>query len=87
MWLKDIAGVLHNEYSSRGYKIPTFEIPSWVIRLFGFFDKKIARVSGELDRDFEQSNEKAKRILKWTPRSGKEAILSMAESLIEHGFV
>ncbi len=87
MWLKDIAGVLHNEYSSRGYKIPTFEFPSWAIRLLGFFDKKIARVSGELDRDFEQSNEKAKRILKWTPRSEKEAILSMAESLIEHKFI
>lgn len=86
-WLKDIAGVLHTEFSGRGYKIPTFEFPSWAIRLLGFFDKKIARVTSELDRDFEQSNEKAKRILKWTPRSGKEAILSMAESLIEHGFV
>lgn len=86
-WLKEIAGVLHAEYSRRGYKIPTFEFPSWIVRLLGFFDKKIARVTGELERDFEQSNEKAKRILKWNPRSGKEAIISMANSLIENGFV
>lgn len=87
MWLKDIAATLHAEYSPRGYKIPTLEFPSWAVRFLGLFDKKIARVAGELDRDFEQSNEKAKRILNWTPRPAKEAILSMAESLIEHRFV
>jgi dihydroflavonol-4-reductase len=87
LWLKEISDILHKEYSGRGYKIPTFQFPSLVIRILALFDKKIARVSDSLDRDFEQSNEKAKRILKWTPRSEKEAILSMAESLIEHGFV
>jgi len=87
MWLKDIAGVLHKEFSPRGYKIPTFEFPSWLVRFLGLFDKKIARVTESLDRDFEQSNEKAKRILKWTPRSEKEAIVSMADSLIEHGII
>lgn len=86
-WLKDIAGILHAEYSGRGYKIPTFEFPSWMVRFLGLFDKKIARVTESLDVDTYQSNEKAKRILKWTPRSEKEAIISMAESLIEHGFV
>ncbi|MBN8581481.1 MAG: aldehyde reductase [Anaerolineae bacterium] len=87
LWLKEIAGILHTEFSERGYKIPTFEFPSWVIRLLGFFDKKIARVTESLDHDFEQSNEKAKRVLKWNPRPVKEAIISMANSLIEHGFV
>jgi dihydroflavonol-4-reductase len=86
-WLKEIAGVLHTEFSGRGYKIPTFEFPSWIVRLLGFFDKKIARVTESLDIDHEQSNEKAKRILKWKPRPLKDAILSMAHSLIEHGFV
>lgn len=86
-WLKDIAGILHAEYSGRGYKIPTFEFPSWMVRFLGLFDKKIARVTESLDVDTYQSNEKAKRILKWTPRSEKEAILSMAQSLIEYGFV
>jgi dihydroflavonol-4-reductase len=30
---------------------------------------------------------KSKRVLKWQPRSKEEAILSMAESLIEQGFI
>jgi len=87
MWLKEIAGTLHTEYSARGYKIPTFEFPSWLVRFLGLFDKKIARVVAALDRDFEESNEKAKQILKWQPRPLKEAILAMAESLVENEFV
>lgn len=87
LWLKDIAGTLHTEFSGRGYKIPTFEFPSLAVRFLGLFDKKIARVTESLNADFEQSNEKAKRILKWKPRPLKDAILSMANSLIEHGFV
>ena len=50
-------------------------------------DKKIALVANDLNWDFEFSDEKIKRILKWNPRSMEESILSMAESLIEQGFV
>ncbi|GAB4400726.1 MAG: aldehyde reductase [Anaerolineales bacterium] len=87
LWLKEVADILHNEYASRGYKIPTLEFPSWAVRFLGLFDKKIARVTESLDRDFELSSEKARRILNWSPRPAKEAILAMAESLIRHGFV
>jgi dihydroflavonol-4-reductase len=58
-----------------------------LIRFIALFDKKISLVTSSLDWDYELSSEKAKRILKWTPRSNEEAILSMAESLIEQGFV
>jgi dihydroflavonol-4-reductase len=87
LWIKEIAQILHKEYAKRGYKIPTFQFPSFLIRFIALFDKKISLVTNSLDWDYELSNEKAKRILKWTPRSNEEAILSMAESLIEHGFV
>lgn len=87
LWLKEVADSLHAEYASRGYKIPTFEFPSWAVRFLGLFDKKIARVTESLDRDFELSSEKAKRMLNWSPCPAKEAILAMAESLIKHGFV
>ena len=87
LWIKEVAGVLHKEYSKRGYKIPTIQFPSFLIRFIGLFDKKIALVTDSLDWDYEFSNEKARRILKWNPRSPKEAILAMAESLIEQGLV
>ena len=87
LWIKEVAGVLYKEYSKRGYKIPTIQFPSFLIRFIGLFDKKIALVTDSLDWDYEFSNEKARRILKWNPRSPKEAILAMAESLIEQGLV
>ncbi|MBE0672001.1 MAG: aldehyde reductase [Anaerolineales bacterium] len=87
LWIREIAQILHKEYAKRGYKIPTIEFPSFLIRFIALFDKKISLVTSSLDWDYELSSEKAKRILKWQPRSNEEAILSMAESLIEQGFV
>ncbi len=87
LWLKDIADLLYSNYAAKGYKINRIQFPSFLVRLIGLFDKKIARVTEALDWDYELSNEKAKRILKWTPRPAEESILAMAESLIEQGFV
>lgn len=87
MWLKDIADLLYDKYAARGYKINRIQFPSFLVRLIALFDKKISRVTESLDWDYELSNEKAKRVLKWTPRSAEESILSMADSLIEQGFV
>ncbi len=88
IWYREIADILHKEYSTRGYKkIPRIQFPSFAVRLLALFDKKIAIVVRDLDWDYSISNEKAKRILKWTPRSQEEAILSMAESLIKLGLI
>lgn len=87
IWLKDITDILYKKYSSKGYKIPRIVFPSFLIKLLALFDKKIALVAPSLGWDYDLSNEKAKRILKWTPRSVEESILSMAESLIEQKFV
>ena len=87
IWLKDLAETLHKKYATRGYKIHTQQFPVFAVRLLARFDKKIARIVGDLEWDFEFSDEKIKRILKWTPRSTEEAIRSMADSLIKQGLV
>jgi dihydroflavonol-4-reductase len=86
-WIKEIADVLGRHFSNTAYKIPRILVPSFLVRILALFDKKIARVLEGLDWEYELSNEKAKRVLHWQPRSKEEAILSMAESLIELGFV
>jgi dihydroflavonol-4-reductase len=86
VWIKEIADTLHQKYSGR-YKIPTTQFPVFFVRILALFDKKVALLAPELNWDYEYSNEKSKRILKWNPRSMEEAILSMAESLIEQKFV
>jgi len=87
LWLKEIVDIMHKEYAGRGYKIPTIQFPSFLIRLIALFDKKIAIVVRELDWDYDLSSEKAKRVLNWKPRPAAEAILSMAESLIEQKII
>ncbi|CAG1017018.1 NADPH-dependent methylglyoxal reductase [Anaerolineales bacterium] len=87
IWLKDLAETLHKKYAARGYKIRTMQFPVFAVRLLALFDKKIALVANDLEWDFELSDVKIKRILKWSPRPMEEAILSMAESLIEQGLV
>jgi dihydroflavonol-4-reductase len=87
IWLKEIADTLHKKYAGHGYKIHTTQFPVFLVRLLALFDKKVARVADDLNWDFILSDEKIKRILKWHPRPAEEAILSMAESLIEQGLV
>jgi dihydroflavonol-4-reductase len=86
MWVKEVADTLQKKYKGR-YKIPTIQFPVFLVRILALFDKKIALLAPELNWDYELSNEKSKRILKWSPRSAEESIISMAESLIEQGFV
>jgi len=63
------------------------QFPSFLVYIIGLFEKKISRVTDSFDWDFKLSDEKIKHVLNWSPRSAKEAILSMAESLIEQGLV
>jgi len=87
LWTKEIAQILSDEFSKHGYKIPTIQLPSFLVRLFALFDPKVRVLVNTLDWDFHISNEKAKQILKWNPRSPKESVLSMAESLVEQGIL
>jgi nucleoside-diphosphate-sugar epimerase len=88
IWIKELADILNKEFSERGYKkIPKLVMPPFLVRALALFDKRIALVSPSLNWNFELSNAKIKEMLNWQPRSKEEAILSMAESLIEQGFV
>ena len=88
LWYKEIADILHKEFAEHGYKkIPRIEFPGFLVRILALFDKKVALVARDLNWDYDLSNEKTKHMLKWSPRTKEEAILSMARSLIEQGFV
>ena len=86
-WVRDLADILHKQYAKRGYKIPRLVFPVFLVRMLALFDKKIALVAPSLNWDYDLSNKKTKQILGWQPHSMEETVLSMAESLIEQGFV
>jgi nucleoside-diphosphate-sugar epimerase len=87
MWMADIAKVLKNRLGQAAKRVPTRELPNWVVRLAAFRDPAIRLILPELGGGKNATNEKAKRVLGWAPRSNEEAVLATAESLIRLGLL
>jgi dihydroflavonol-4-reductase len=83
----DVAKILKGRLGEAARKVPTRELPSWLVRLVAVFDPTLRQIVPELDKVKTASNAKARRVLGWTPRSSEEAILASAESLIQLGLV
>lgn len=85
--IKDIATVLKRDFPTYAKKLPKFVLPNWLAGIASRFDPGLRLIVGELGRDARVSNEKARRLLGWKPRSEEEAICASAESLIAAGLV
>ncbi|GAA4163077.1 aldehyde reductase [Chryseobacterium ginsenosidimutans] len=81
--LIDIANVLRKNLGENALKVPTKELPSWVIKFLTIFNPKLKAVTPYLGMIKQASSEKAIKILGWKPHSTEEAILATAKSLIE----
>jgi dihydroflavonol-4-reductase len=68
-------------------KVPTRGVPSWLMRVVGFFDPQVKAVLPELGNRKNATNEKARRLLGWLPRPPREAILATARSLADLGLL
>lgn len=82
IWMRDIARILKNRMGASAKRVPTRELPNWLVRLAALRDPAIKLVTPELGKTKSTTNEKAKRVLGWTPRSNEEAIVATAESLV-----
>jgi nucleoside-diphosphate-sugar epimerase len=83
MLIHDIAKVLKNRMGEAGKKVPTRELPNWLVRLAALGDPTVKQILPELGKLKNGTNAKAKRLLGWSPRSSEEAIISTAESLLD----
>ena len=79
----DTANILKKNLGVKAAKVPTKEVPNWLIRFFAIFNSKLQMVTPLLGSVKHASNEKAKNLLGWQPRSNEEAILATANSLID----
>jgi nucleoside-diphosphate-sugar epimerase len=87
MTFGEIARVLKTRMGAAGARVPTRVLPNWIIRIAAMFDKSIALLVPELGKTKRATNEKAKRVLGWAPRSNEEAIIATAESLQRLGLL
>jgi nucleoside-diphosphate-sugar epimerase len=85
--MRQIAQMLKEGASDIARKVPTRALPSWLLRVVGLFDPQVKGILPELGKRKNASNEKARRLLDWAPRSPREAVLATARSLSELGLV
>jgi nucleoside-diphosphate-sugar epimerase len=87
MSVPEIATVLRERLGEAARHVPRLELPDWVVRLAGAFDRTVAQVLPDLGLKRRASGEKARRVLGWTPRSNEDAVVATAESLVRLGLV
>ena len=85
MTVAEIAAVLRERMGADASKVPTRMLPNWLVRVVSRFDSSVKQIVPELGKVKQASNEKAKRVLGWAPRSNEEAIVASAESLLRVG--
>jgi nucleoside-diphosphate-sugar epimerase len=87
MLIRAMAMVLKEQMGEAAKKVPTRQLPDWLVRLAALRDPAVKQILPELGKLKNGSNEKAKRVLGWTPRSSEEAIVSAAQSLLQLGLL
>lgn len=87
MWLLDVAKVLRRRLGAAAGKVPTRELPSWLLRLAALRDPAMKAIVPTLGITMNATGKKAERLLGWAPRSNEEAIVATAESLMRLGLL
>jgi nucleoside-diphosphate-sugar epimerase len=85
--LRDIALILKRRLGDTARRVPTRELPDWLLRVIALVDKSVGQVVPELGKPKNASNDKARRVLGWAPRSAEDALVATAESLARLGLL
>lgn len=85
--MAQIAGILKNRMGQLAKRVPTRQLPNWLVRIAALRDPAVKQILPELGKRKNASNAKAKSVLGWAPRSNEEAIVATAESLVRLGLL
>lgn len=80
--LPEIAVYLKSQLGDKGVNISTKIMPDWVVKAAALFSPMARNIVPQLGRYRRASNNKAKVLLGWHPRSHREAVLATAASLL-----
>ena len=87
MSIREIATVLKERLGAAAKRVPTRQLPDFVVRLAALGDPAVKQILPELGKVKNASGEKAKRLLGWAPRPREEAVIATAESLLRLGLL
>ena len=85
--IQEIARILKRRMGSAAKRVPTMQIPDFMVRMAAKRDEAVAQILPELGKRKNGSNEKARRVLGWQPRSNEECIVATAESMVALGLL
>lgn len=85
--MREIAAVLRERLGPEARKVPTRNLPDFLVRLSALFDPMVRQVIGELGKARNTDASHAKTVLGWTARPVEESIVDTARSLIDLGVV
>ncbi len=83
----EIARLLKERFGKAAARVPTRVLPDWMVKFVALFDSGAAQIVPDLGKNDNASNEKAKRVLGWEPRSNEESIIATALSLMQLGLL
>ena len=81
MSLLQMAQLLRRRLGSAARRVPTRQLPNWLVRLASLHDPAVKQILPELGKPKNATSQKAQRLLGWAPRSNEDAIVATAESL------
>ena len=87
MSVLEIAQTLKTRLGAAARRVPTRQLPNWLLRLAALADSSLRQVATELGTVKNATSEKARRLLGWAPRSREDAIVATAESLLRLGLL
>ncbi|WP_348261818.1 aldehyde reductase [Telmatobacter sp. DSM 110680] len=87
MWIQEIATTLKARLGDAAKRVPTRQLPNWLVRLAAMRDPAVKQIIPELGKWKNATSEKAQRILGWKPRSREDSVLATAQSLIDLGLL
>jgi nucleoside-diphosphate-sugar epimerase len=87
IWMLEIARLLKARMGDVAKRVPTRQLPDFLLRLAAMRDPAVKLIIPELGIVKSSSNEKARRLLGWSPRSNEESIIATAESMVRLGLL
>jgi dihydroflavonol-4-reductase len=83
----EIGQMLKRRMGAAARRVPTRELPDWLVRLAALKDPAVKQILPELGKRKNATSEKAQRVLGWRPRSVEDSVVATAESLVALGLL
>jgi nucleoside-diphosphate-sugar epimerase len=87
MPMLEIAAVLRHRMGPAADKVPSRQLPNWLVHVAALWDPTVKQILPELGQTKNATNAKARRLLGWAPRPNEDSIVATAESLVRLGLL